>query len=159
MNASTYTFRPSPSDPLQAQFLALLPRLERHARIYFRHLKCRVQQEDAVQETIALAWQWFRRLVARGRDVEKFPMVFSFLVARAVRCGRRLCGMHKSKDVLNPQAQRRFGFTVGSLPASTCTSFENLYAAVDGQRSLDAFEERLRDNTQTPVPEQVGAIR
>lgn len=144
----------SSPDPLHARFLALVPRLERHARIYFRHLKCQVQQEDAVQETIALAWKWFRRLVARGKDVEKFPMVFSFLVARAVRCGRRLCGMHKSQDVMNHQAQVRFGFTVAPLPTSTCTSFENLYA-VNGQRKLDEFEERLQHNLATPVDEQV----
>ncbi|HJZ53455.1 MAG TPA: hypothetical protein VKE74_00765, partial [Gemmataceae bacterium] len=41
------------------------------------------------------------------------------------------------------------------LPASTCRSHEDRYANPHGQQAQDSFEERLRDNTQTPVPEQV----
>jgi hypothetical protein len=42
------------------------------------------------------------------------------------------------------------------LPASTRTSYEDLYGDVHGQRRLDAFEERLQDNTRSPVPDQVA---
>jgi hypothetical protein len=83
-------------------------------------------------------------------------MIFIFTVARSVKCGRRLAGMHKSKDVLNTQTQQRFGFKVEALPASTATSQENLYALVNGQRDHDASEERLQDNTVTPVPDQAA---
>jgi hypothetical protein len=31
---------PPPLDALHVLFLALLPRIETHARIFFRHLKC-----------------------------------------------------------------------------------------------------------------------
>ena len=41
-----------------------------------------------------------------------------------------------------------------SLPTSLAKPHEDLYA-VDGQRHLDAYEERLRDNMITPIPEQV----
>lgn len=54
---------------LQFAFLTLLPRIETHARIYFRHLKCPDRKQDCVQEVIALAWKWFVRLAERGKDV------------------------------------------------------------------------------------------
>ena len=42
------------------------------------------------------------------------------------------------------------------LPCSTRTAHEELYGVVHGQHQQDAWEERLHDNTQTPVPEQVA---
>jgi hypothetical protein len=104
---------------------------------------------------VSVAWKWYISLSERGKDVTQFRMVFIYLVVKAVKCGRRFCGQEKAHDVLSSQAQRRHGFTVESLPISTRTSFEDLYAAPHGQRHLDAFEERLQDNTQTPVPDQV----
>ena len=38
---------------LHAAFLAILPRIELHARVYFRGLKCPHRKADAVQETLA----------------------------------------------------------------------------------------------------------
>ena len=75
--------------------------------------------------------------------------------ARAVRCGRRVCGQEKGKDVMSSLAQQRHGFGVEALPASLLSSFEERYTAARGQNQQDAFEERLRDNSQTPVPDQV----
>ncbi len=93
------------------------------------------------------------RLHEVGKDPNEFAVVFA---ARAVRSGRRLCGQEKSKDVLSALAQRRRGFRVETLPSSTCTSQEQLYAQPHGQQMQDAFEERLQDNRQTPIPEQVA---
>jgi hypothetical protein len=58
--------------------------------------------------------------------------------------------------VLSPQARQRRGFRVESLSTSTRTSYEALHGEVRGQRELDAFEERLADDTRTPVPDQVA---
>lgn len=80
---------------------------------------------------------------------------FTTLLARAVNSGRRVAGMAKAKDVLNPATQRRHGFKVEPLPVSTAASHEELYATVHGQQLHDAFEERLRDNAITPVADQV----
>jgi hypothetical protein len=91
-------------------------------------------------------------LQEQGKDINDFPMVFVSLVGKAVRSGRRLCGQERSQDVLSPVAQRRHGFVVESLPARTAVSLEQLYGEVAGQRRLDAYEERLRDNTRTPPP-------
>ena len=100
----------SGSSELHRQFLAILPRIERHARIYFRHLKCDVKKEEAVADAIALAWRWFVRLVRRGKDVSGFVSTLATFAAKAVRSGRRVCGMEKGKDVLSPRAQQRHGF-------------------------------------------------
>jgi hypothetical protein len=140
----------------QAQFLSLiLPYVERHAQVVFRHFKCPHRKEDAISECAALAWKWFLRLVRQGKDPAAFPTALATFAARAVRCGRRLARMERPKDVLSPRAQRLYGFTVESLPLSTRTSFENLYSVPHGQKRQDSFEERLRDNTVTPVPDQV----
>jgi len=127
---------------LHAGFLSILPRIEKHARIYFRDLRCPDLKEDAVVETVALAWSWYRRLIRRGKDVAQFVSTLASYAARAVKSGRRLCGQEKAKDVLSPRAQRRYGFQVEGLPEDQSGLREPL---------LDA----LHDNMQTPVPDQV----
>jgi hypothetical protein len=139
---------------LQARFLDLLPRIELHGRIYFRHLKPH-RKADAIQEMRALAWLWYVRLIDRGRDPQDFVATFVTLLARAVNSGRRLAGMMKAKDVMNPAAQRRHRFKVEPLPSSTRTFHDHLYASPRGQELHDEFEERLQDNAMTPVPDQV----
>jgi hypothetical protein len=57
--------------------------------------------------------------------------------------------------VLSERAQQRHGFRVERLPISTRTCHEELHG-VTGQRHLDAYEERLRDNTRTPPDEQAA---
>ena len=106
-------------DVLHARFLRLLPKLEAHARICFRGVRCPVKQADRVQECVALGWQWFRRLSAQGKDAFAFPMAFLALLARAVKGGRKLCGQERVGDVLSFVAQQRHGFRVERLPTST----------------------------------------
>jgi len=141
---------------LHATFLAILPRIEGHARIYFRHVRCPVQKEEVIQEVRALSWKWFVRLSHRGKEPSQFVSAVAVYAARAVNSGRRVCGVEKAKDVLSHVAQRRQGFTVESLPHSTSTSHEHLYSSPLGQAAQDAFEERLHDNTLTPPPDQAA---
>jgi hypothetical protein len=143
-------------DHLQAGFLRILPRIERHARIYFRDVQCAAKRQDLIAETIALTWSWYRRLMKKGKDASNFVSVLARYAARAVGCGRRLAGQEKAKDVMSSVAQRRHGFRVASLPASSRTLFGRAYSAVRGQEEMDAWEERLRDNTQSPVPDQAS---
>jgi hypothetical protein len=153
MSAPVNQFAVASVAVLDMQFLALVPRIETHARILFRGVRCPVTREDRVAECVALAWKWFLRLTERGKDVSQFPMAFAALVARAVKCGRRLCGQERARDALSLLAQQRHGFRVGSLPASTRRDHEDLYADPHGQALLDAFEERLQDNAVTPPPD------
>jgi hypothetical protein len=133
---------PPPHAALQQRFLTILPRVEQHARIYFRHLGAD-RLEEAVAEMTALAWKWHLNLAARGKDVTQFPTVLAAYAARAVRSGRRLCGQAKAKDVMSPAAQQRHGFAVGKLPDV-------------GTLSSNPLEEALVDNTRTPPDEQVA---
>jgi hypothetical protein len=137
-----------PTDPaalarLQAAFLALvLPKVVSHGRVYFRHLKSAEHKEEYIAEMVALTWRWHLRLAERGKDATHFPTALATFAARAVRSGRRLAGMDRSKDVLSPLAQHRGGFAVGKLP--DC-------GTLDGS----PLDEALHDNTQSPVDEQV----
>jgi hypothetical protein len=139
---------------LHSIFLAILPRVEQHGRIYFRHLSPH-RRADAVQEMRALGWKWLLQLHQRGKDPTNFVTAFVTFLARAVNSGRRLAGMAKAKDVLNPLAQKRHGFRVEHLPTSLRNSHEHLYSSPLGQELQDELEERLQDNTVTPVFQQV----
>ena len=131
------------SGDLHAHFLSILPRIELHGRVYFRHLRCPHKKEDLIAEMVALCWKWFVRLAERGRDATRFPSALATYAAKAVRSGRRLTGMERAKDVLSPLAQQRRGFAVGKLPA--CSTLNG-----------SPLEEALRDNTRSPVDEQVA---
>ena len=136
---------------LQQQFLAVLPRLRRQAAFYFRHVRCAARRDECLGEAIALAWQWFVRLVRRGKDATRFVSALGSLAARAVTCGRRLAGGERANDVLSPVAQRRHGFRVESLPTSPGTG----HGPPLGEALYGAFAERLQENAVTPVPDQV----
>jgi hypothetical protein len=153
MIASTPSCDCACADHLHAAFVALLPRIELHARFHFRAVHCAEKRAELIAEATALAWKWFLRLVQRGKNVNEFPSTFASLVARAVRSGRRLCGNEKARDVLSTVAKRRHGFAVESLPASTARSRDGFCSTPHGQGMPDIFEERLRDNTVTPIPD------
>ena len=58
---------------LHTRFLAICQRIETHARIYFRHVRCRIKRADYIAETIALAWKWFKRLAHEARTLPNSP--------------------------------------------------------------------------------------
>lgn len=140
----------------QAAFRSILPRIELHAVIYFRHTRCLSSRDEQVAETKALAWLWFQRLARRGRNATQFASALATFAARAVQSGRRLNGQEESGDVLSLRAQKQHGFRVEALPSSTAREFESLFGRVLGQRLQDEFEERLHDNTVTPPDEQAA---
>jgi hypothetical protein len=131
-------------EALHQHFLAILPRIETHARIFFRHLRCPGRKDDAIQETIAIAWKWFVRAVKQGKNVDDFVMALATYAVRHVHNGRPLCGQLKAKDVLSTRAQRLKSFTVQSLP--------NYDTGTEDNAVIDA----LRDNTKTSPDEQAA---
>jgi hypothetical protein len=127
---------------LQASFLAqVLPRIQLHGRISFRHVKCPHRKEELLAEMRGLAWLWFVRLAGRGKDVTGFVSALATYAARAANNGRRVCGQERSRDVLSPSARRRHGFRVSALPEVSTLSDNPL-------------AEALHDNTRTPPDEQ-----
>jgi hypothetical protein len=127
-------------EQLHARFLAILPRIERHGRVYFRHVRSRFKRDDLIAEMVALCWKWFVRLVRRGKDPTRFASALATFAAKAVNSGRRLCGNERAKDVLSPVAQRRRDFAVQSMPE---------YSTLSGNPLFEA----LTDNGVTPPPD------
>jgi hypothetical protein len=80
-----------PVPVLQVRFLSILPGIELHGRIVFRHVRCADSRADAVAEDVALAWKWHLGLAERGKDATQFPATLATFAARAVRAGRRVC--------------------------------------------------------------------
>jgi hypothetical protein len=141
---------------LHAAFLEIHLRIELHAKISFRHLRCPGRKADAVQEALALAWKWFLKAVEKGKDVNEFVSALATYAVRHVRSGRRLCGQERARDALSQLAQQRHNFKVEPLVLPTRRDHESIYSDPHGQKHLDACEERLRDNTQSPVADQAA---
>lgn len=125
---------------MHERFMALVPRIERHGRIQFRHLKCPGQKADCVAEMVALCWKWIKRLNEQGKDGFAFPMVLASFAAKHVKAGRKVAGQESAQDAMNPIAQQRHSFTVQSMPA---------YSTLEG----NPLEEALHDEGKTPIPD------
>lgn len=141
----TLNHRPTPKilTLLQAHFLGILPKIERHGRCFFRYIRCFHTKQDRIAETVAIAWKWFLRLHEQGKDGTQFPTVLASYAVRAVRSGRRLCGQLKAKDVLSELAQQRRHFYVGKIPDFST-------------ESTNPLADALIDNAVTPVDEAVA---
>src|SRR5438876_9223143 len=108
MMASLNSAQPNGSlGALQAKFLALLPKIERCARFYFRHITCSARRTDRVAETVGICWKWFVSLAERGRDAAEFVTGLVALAARAVNSGRRVVKQESAVDVMSNVAQHR----------------------------------------------------
>jgi hypothetical protein len=149
---------PSKTPDATNTFLELLPKIETHARIAFRHVTCPHTRLENVAETVALAWKWYLRLNERGKDVTLFPMAFAAMAAKAVKAGRRLCGQERAKDVMSPIAQRRYGFVLEALWSIPRVTRDHRRATTCGPEMRDVVAEQLRDNTESPIPDQVAFL-
>jgi hypothetical protein len=98
-------------------------------------------RDDLVCEAVALAWAWYVRLRARGRDPAAFPATFARLAAQAAASGRRLCGQEPARDPLSWVCRRRRGFATLPLPGPSRPAGFGL-------------DDALADNTRSPVPTQ-----
>jgi hypothetical protein len=122
----------------------LLPRIETHARISFRGVRCPGRRDDLAAEAVAVAWKWYLSAAKAGKDLAGFPGALASLAASHVRSGRRLCGQERAKDALSRRAQCLHCFVVQSMHA--------VETGAEGNEAIDA----LRDNTRTPPPEQAA---
>jgi hypothetical protein len=156
MIAATSSLASSSPKDLHAAFLAIVPKIEMRASIAFAYDKCANQKADKVAETVALAWKWFVKLQERGKNAATFPGVFAILVARAVASGRRIAGGETINDVMSRPAQRKHGFSVQGFPDAEAAQCHDPLEEPQIQRFLKTLEDRLADNTQTPVPDQAA---
>ncbi|HEV2970675.1 MAG TPA: hypothetical protein VGY55_11960 [Pirellulales bacterium] len=114
MIAIAKTEAESRDEDLQEKFMAILPTIVRYSRVAFCNLSIESRQE-AIQETIALAWTAFKRLADRGKLDVCFPTVLAGYSIRQVRAGRQAASRLNSHDVLSIYARRRRGFQVQRL--------------------------------------------
>jgi hypothetical protein len=142
-------------DQLQARFQKIMPTIDSYAAFAHQYCPCHDRRADLTQEMRAVCWKWLLRLANKGIDASRFGAVLAYRAAQHVRNHRRLTGQEKASDVLSPRAQARHGFKLEGLDSSMAGSYETLFG-VTGQRRLDEIEERLHDNTITPIPDQVA---
>jgi len=69
--------------------------------------------------------------------------------------GRRIGSPNSTTDALSPQAQGKRGFKVEPLLTSCGVARDHIYSTADRRRHIE-FEERLQDNTRSPVPVQAA---
>jgi hypothetical protein len=126
--------RPSSNDG----FLAIFPSVVRHVHFVFRRLSP-ADREEVEAEAVAAAFRSYVQLKEQGKDPTVFPTMLACFAALRVKQGRRLGGRRDTRDVLSYRAQKSRGFRVISLDAKEAR-----------------LAEALRDDTRTPIPEQVA---
>jgi hypothetical protein len=95
-------------------FRSFVPKIVRHARLAFRHLRGQDYQ-DAIQETVANALVAFVRLVHRGKMSLAYPTVLAKYAVAQINDGRRVGNSLNCSDVLSPYCQRLKDLTVERL--------------------------------------------
>jgi hypothetical protein len=97
-----------------ADFMAMMPAIETHAKVAFRHLDPEAR-EEMVQEVICNACRAYARLVElKKTDLAYAGVLARFGVAQA-RSGRRTGGKLNCRDVLSPYCQHRKNLVVERL--------------------------------------------
>ena len=96
-----------------AGFLKLLPDIQRHVRLCFRHLDPDAR-EEAVQEAIANAMVAYTRLAAFGKESVAYASPLARYAVGQYLDGRRVTGQN-IRDVLSALCQRVKGIVVQRL--------------------------------------------
>ena len=97
-----------------ANFEAMLPIIETHAKIAFRHLNSDAR-EEAVQETVCNACQAYARLVELGKTDVAFPSALARFGVSQTREGRKVGGKLNVQDISSDYCQKRKDLVLGRL--------------------------------------------
>jgi hypothetical protein len=97
-----------------AAFEAMLPVIESHAKVAFRHLD-RDARAEAVQEVVCNCCQAYARLVELGKTDVAFPSVLARFGISQVKEGRKVGGRRNCRNVLSEYCQRRKNFVLERL--------------------------------------------
>jgi len=96
--------RQTPVPAWHAAFLAMLPAIQRQAKVAFRHLDAEAR-EEAVQEVTAYAAIAFKELWDRGKAELAYPSVLALYGIKRVKIGRMTATPMNSKDVSSTYCQ------------------------------------------------------
>jgi hypothetical protein len=92
-------------------FIALLPRIERHIDFAFRRVP-RPFRQDVLQDALGAAFVAYRRLVDRGRRDKVYATPLAKFAVGRVRDGRRIGSRRNRLDAACPFVARRHGFRI-----------------------------------------------
>ena len=98
----------------QKNFLSVLPVVQNHAAVSFRHLHAEARAE-ATAHAVASAVVSYHALVRQDKLSQAYPGTLATFAVKAVNGGRQVGGHINSKDVLNPLAQKRRNIVVRSI--------------------------------------------
>src|SRR4051812_9082666 len=102
---------------MHEDFEQALPTIKRVAKFRLRHLEGE-RLDDAIQETLALCWDAYRRLCLQGRDPTPLVGKIAEFSTRRVRCGRGLVNGEPVRDAMSAQSRHRHGYEMESIPLS-----------------------------------------
>ena len=135
--------RPDRNPAWHAEFLKLLPCIQRYARYAFRSLP-RETRDDLIQEVVANCLVAFVRLVALGKSDIAYPTPLAMFAVRQVRAGRRVGANLNVHDVSSPYAQQAKGIRLERLDQYDRTADEWREIVVEDKRATPADVARVR---------------
>jgi DNA-binding NarL/FixJ family response regulator len=131
----------------QNDFTAILPAIEKHAKIRFRGIPA-AHRDDAVAESIAAACVHYQRLAAQGRLHQAFVSSLADHAARHAAQHRQVGGKQNCRDVMSPLTQRKHGVAVCSISApSTVLIEDRKFGPADTAAIRIDFEQWLKART------------
>ena len=109
------------TDSVQDGFLAMLPRIRRHAQLAFRHLDCELRDE-LVAEAVAIAYCLFFGLVRQGRREVAYSTPLANYAIRRVRSGRTASCPLNRNDVMSHYSRKIQGLSIKQLESGDAAS-------------------------------------
>ena len=97
-----------------AAFEAMVPLIERHAKIAFRHLDAEAR-EEAIQETVCNACCAYARLVELNKVDVAYPSALARFGVAQTKAGRRTGGKLNCRDILSEYCQQKKKLVVERL--------------------------------------------
>ncbi len=96
------------------EFEAMLPTIETHAKIAFRHLNSEAH-EEAVQETVCNACQAYARLVELGKTDVAYASALARFGVYQTKAGRKVGGKLNCRDISSDYCQQKKNLLVERL--------------------------------------------
>lgn len=107
MKTSTKSVRCKKNPPAwHAAFEAMIPIIETHARIAFRHLG-REAREEMIQEVVCNCCQAFARLTEQGKTDVAFPTALAKFGVRQAKEGRKVGSKLNVRDISSDYCQQK----------------------------------------------------
>ncbi len=98
----------------QANFEAMIPIIETHAKVAFRYLRAEAR-EEMVQEVVCNSCCAYARLVELGKTDLAYPSVLARFGVAQAREGRKVGGRLNIHDVMSTHCQQQKHVVVESL--------------------------------------------